>query len=300
MYRYLLICLVLQTLVIDIAVYSSETDYHRGLRLIQTGQLEDAVSLFQNALRREPSNLQFQKELTSLRQIVKFRQELPNEKNAVRWSIKAEHLRRYYVQHQVVWDHLHLVLEVHRRVGSLAHAINVIDAFLMVEQYQKALDFARAQKQPDQILPLQIEQARIYYKAGEKNYACKIVRSISSEKLYSPDSLFRLARIQAQTAQYASLIKTLKRCFELTPPNILPLLKKEVEKCPEFQPIHAASEFIDVLNTRSLILSNDLSCAQKWLTTSSCSEYGHPQTSKTILSQPILQGKIDVNDWKVY
>jgi tetratricopeptide (TPR) repeat protein len=295
MYRYPLIHLVILVLTVDISVYGGETDYQRGLRLIQSGQLEEAVSFFQHALRLEPDNLQLQKEFNDLRQIVKLRQELPKEKNAIQWSIDAERLRRYYAKYQVVSEHLNLVLEVHRRVDSIAHAIDVIDTFLMAKQYQEALDFTLAQKQPQQIIPLQIEKARIYYEAGEKEYARKIVRSIPFEKLNVPESLFRLARIQSRTSQYASAVKSLKRCFELTPPNILPLIKKEAEKCAEFQSILSSSEFIEVLATRSLIPINDRNCAKKWSGT-----FSFDEPSQNILSQHILQGEINFNDWRLY
>jgi tetratricopeptide (TPR) repeat protein len=293
MYRYLLIYLVILILAVDISVYSGETDYHRGLRLIESGQLEEAVPFFQNALRLEPNNTKLQKEFNELRQIVKLRQSLPQEKKAIQWSIGAERLRRYYVQYHVISDHLNLVLEVHRRVGSISHAIDVIDAFLIAEQYQNALDFILSQKQPEQILPLQIEKARVYYKAGDKERARKVVRSIPPEKLNSPELLFRLARIQSQTSQYASVIKTLKRCFELTPPNILPLIKKEAEKCVEFQSILSSSEFAEVMATRSLIPPNDMDCAKKWSETFPIDEY--PQ-----YPQRILQGEINFNDWRLY
>jgi tetratricopeptide (TPR) repeat protein len=293
MLRYLLIDLVILILAVDISVYGDETDYHRGLQFIRSGQLEESIPFFQKTLRIEPNNAELQKELNELRQIIKLRQDLPKEKNAIQWSIGAERLRRYYVRHHVVSEHLNLVLEVHRRVGSVSHAIDVIDAFLMAEQYQEALDFTLSQKQPEQLLPLQIEKARIYYEAGEKEHARKIVRLIPFEKLNSPESLFRLARIQSRTSQYASAVKSLKRCFELTPPNILPLIKKEAEKSSEFQPILSSSEFVEAMSTRSLVPSNDMDCAKKWTITSSFDE--RPQ-----YSQNIIQGEINFNDWRLH
>jgi tetratricopeptide (TPR) repeat protein len=293
MLRHLFIDLVVLSFAVDIFVRGDETDYQHGLQLIRSGQLEESVLFFQKALRVEPDNDELQKEFNELRQIVKLRQKLPKEKNAIQWSIDAERLRRYYVKYRVVSEHLHLVLEIHRRIGSISHAIDVIDAFLMAEQYQEALDFTLSQKQPQQIFPLQIEKARIYYEAGEKEYARKIVRSIPLEKLNSPESLFRLAQIQSRTLQYASAIKSLKRCFELTPPNILPLIRKEAEKCAEFQSILSSSEFIEVLATRSLIPTNDVNCAKKWSGTFAFDEL--PQ-----YPQNILQGEINFNDWRLY
>ncbi|MDR2705989.1 MAG: hypothetical protein LBC02_09450 [Planctomycetaceae bacterium] len=295
MLRDLLIYLVIPILIltVDIFVYGGETDYQQGLQLIQSGQLEKSVSFFQKALRGEPDNAELQKEFDELRQVIKLRRELPKEKNAIQWSIGAERLRRYYVKYHVVSDHLNLVLEVHRRVNTISHAIDVIDAFLMAEQYQEALDFTLSQKQPEQVLPLQIEKARIYYEAGEKEQARKIIRSISFEKLNSPESLFRLARIQSLTSQYASAVRSLRRCFELTPPNILPLIKKEAEKSSEFQSILSSSEFVEVMATRSLVPSNDMDCAKKWSVTSSFGE--RPQ-----YSQNVFQGEINFNDWRLH
>jgi tetratricopeptide (TPR) repeat protein len=293
MLRHLLINLVILFFAVDIFVRGDETDYQRGLQLIRSGQLEESVPFFQKALRAEPDNDELQKEFNELRQIVKLRQTLPTEKNAVQWNIGAECLRRYYAQHHVVSEHLKLVLEIHYRVGTISRAIDVIDAFLKEEQYQEALDFVLSQKQPEQILPLRIEKARIYYEAGEKDQAQKIVRSIPFEELNSPESLFRLARIQSRTLQYASAIRSLKRCFELTPSNILPLIKKEAEKCVEFRPILSSSEFVEVMSTRSLVFSNEMNCAKKWTITSS---FGEPPQH----FQKILQGEIDFNDWRLH
>ncbi|MDR1962904.1 MAG: hypothetical protein LBQ50_03900 [Planctomycetaceae bacterium] len=293
MYRHLSIYLVVLVYVVDISIFADETDYQRGIRFIRSGQLEESVLFFQKAIRSEPDNTEIQKELNHLRQMVKLRQELSQEKNAIQWSIRAERLRRYYIQYRAVSAYLELVLEIHRRVNTVSHAIDVIDAFLMAEQYQDALDFVLSQKQPEQILPLQIEKARIYYEAGEKEQARKIVRSISIDKLTSPESLFRLARLQSSTLQYASTVKTLRRCFELTPPNILPLIKKEAERCSEFEPILSSSEFIDVMTTRSLVSSGDMDCAKKWTVTSSFKE--QPQSF-----QNMIKGEINFNDWRLH
>ncbi|MDR3199472.1 MAG: hypothetical protein LBU34_16505 [Planctomycetaceae bacterium] len=293
MFRYSLVYFGIFVFAVDISVCDEGTDYQHGLQLIQSGQLEESVPFFQKALRIEPDNLELQKEFNNLRQIIKLRRELPMEKNVIQWGIGAERLRRYYVKYHVVSEHLALVLEVHRRAGTIAHAIDVVDAFLTAEQYQEALDFILSQKQPEQILPLQIEQARVYFEAGDKERARKIVRSIPFEKLDSPESLFRLARAQSMTLQHASAVKSLKRCFELTPSNILPLIKKEAEKCSEFEPILSSSEFRAVMGTQSQVPSNEMDCAKKWVGTSSLNE--RPKNSINI-----FKGEIDFNDWRLH
>jgi tetratricopeptide (TPR) repeat protein len=294
MFRNLLIHLGIFVFIVEISVCDEGTDYQRGLQLIQSGQLDESVLFFQKAIRIEPDNLELQKEFNNLRQIIKIRRELPTEKNAVQWSIRAERLRRFYIEYRVVSEHLKLVLEVHRRAETLAHAIDVIDAFLMAEQYQAALDFLLSQKQPDQILPLQVEKARIYYKAGEKDHARKIVRSIPSDQLNSSETLFRLARVQSLTLQHASAVKTLKRCFELTPSLILPSIKKDAEKCPEFVSILNSAEFLEVMGTHSLIPSDEMKCSQKWIEASSTSDE-HQRSP-----QNIIIGEINFNDWRIY
>jgi tetratricopeptide (TPR) repeat protein len=295
MFHYFLIYFVILACIftVNISVCDEGTDYHRGLKLIEAGQLEESVLFFQKAIRVEPDNIELQKEFNTLRQIIKLRLELPAEKNAIQWSIGAERLRRYYTKYHVVSEHLNLVLEVHRRVGTISNAIDVIDAFLTAEQYQEALDFTLSQKQPDQVIPLQIEKARIYYRAGEKEHARKIVRSIPLEQLTSPESLFRLARVQSMTLQHASAVKSLKRCFELTPPNILPLIKKEAEKCSDFEPLLSSSEFSEAMAIRSRIPSNDLDCAKKWAGGASLDE-------RQQFSQNMFKGEINFNDWRLH
>ncbi|MDR2757545.1 MAG: hypothetical protein LBC20_17795 [Planctomycetaceae bacterium] len=293
MFRNLLIYLGIFAFTVDISVGDERTDYQHGLQLIQFGQLEESILFFQKAIRIEPDNIELQKELNNIRQMIKLRGELPLEKNAIQWNIGAERLRRYYIKYHVISDHLDLALEIHRRVGTVSCAIDVVDAFLMAEQYQEALDFIVSQKKTEQILPLQIEKARIYFMAGDKEQARKIIRSIPFEKLNSPESLFRLARVQSMTLQHASAVKSLRRCFELTPPNILPLIKKEAKKCPEFESIFSSSEFMEVLKTRSLISSNDMDCAKKWIGNSLLNE--QPQSPKNIII-----GEINFNDWRLH
>jgi hypothetical protein len=106
-----------------------------------------------------------------------------------------------------------------------------------------------------------------------------------------PDILLRLSRLQALTKQYASSIKTLKRCFELTPPNILPLVKKEAEKFAEFEPILSSSEFAGVMATKSTLHTIDMECAKKWI---GISFEQHPKYSREM-----TKDEINFEDWQL-
>jgi len=268
------------------------TDDDRGRLCIEAGHLEEAVPLFQAVLRTEIKNSEFQKEFDALQLAVKLRKELPKEKNIIQWNINAECLRRYYLKYHVYSAHVDLTLEIYRRNETNMNAVNVIDAFIRAKRYQEALDFANFQKRADLVLPLRIEKAYIYCAAGQPEQARQIVRSILIDKLNSPDTLLRLAKIQSVTHQYASAVKSLKRSFELTPSNILPTIKREVKEYSEFKPILSSSEFAEVMATRSVLPSGNMECAKKWV--------GTVIDERPKYLRNVSKGNINFDDWRLY
>jgi tetratricopeptide (TPR) repeat protein len=278
---------------------AQETDYEQGVRLIQIGHLEEAVPFLRRSL---PIGIdeggKLHNEYRALLKAVGLRKELFSKHETGKntpywnWNAKAEQLRQYYLENHLYSENITLSLEIYRRTKTIVDAFSVVDAFLDTGQFQEALYFVNLQKRSDFAVVFQIEKARIFCKANQSEQARQIIRTISADKLDSPDILLRLARVQGSTRQYASAVKSLRRCFVLTPPDVLPQIKKEVEKSAEFQPILSSSEFTAVMSTKSTLAPNEMKCAQKWIGTTFDERLKYSQVTK--------EDGIKFDDWKLY
>lgn len=243
----------------------NETGVDLGRRLLQEGDFQGALDAYRKELRLAFDNAELKQEFEVLQKVIRMREDLKNEENAIRWSILSDRLRRFYQQNDIHQPHIDLALELHRKHRSTKHAAYVIGAYVQAERYQEAVDFANSLERAASDPVIQIEKACIFIAAGYREKARTIARSISAKSLESPDDLLRLARLQAATQLHATAVKTLVRCFEQTPPTILAKVKKEASGYPEFAELLSASEFVAAMSTRSRISADDPACAKKWI-----------------------------------
>lgn len=242
-----------------------ETGVDRGRQLLRAGDFHGALDALRQELRLDFDNIELKREFEVLQKIIRMREELENEENAIRWNILSERILRFYRQNGIHQPHIDLALDIHRRHRSTKHAVYVIGAFVQAERFQEAIDFVNSLEQAASNPVLRIEKACIFIAAGYKEKARSIARSISAQTLDSPDDLLRLARLQAATQLHATSVKTLVRCFEQTPPTILSKVKREASSYPEFAELLSSSEFVAAMSTRSQISLDDPACAKKWI-----------------------------------
>lgn len=258
---------------------------------LREADFDGALSVFRKELRHDFDNEQLKKEYETLKTILRLRKNLENEENAVRWSNVAERLRQYYRRHEIYSELIDLTREWYRRGKTPAHAAHVIESYLLAGEYQNALDFVDSLENADSNPVLQIEKACIFFAAGEKERARKIARSIQADSINAPEVLLRLARLQASTQLHATSVKTLTRCFEQTPPNILKKVKKEAAECQEFAPLLSSSEFTAAMATQSRIFRDDPACSRKWI--------GVAIDERPWYIRSVPNREINYDDWQV-
>jgi len=258
---------------------------------ISVADFDGAVKSLQLALRCDFVNKKYAAELKSVREIIKLREEIEQEKDSHRWSVLAQHLRTYYKKNGVRDGLVDIGLQIFDRSKLTWDAVGVINAMIAAERFDDALDFADSVDDKGINPSIRIAKGCVLYSAGQNSEARKQARSISMDDLQTPDDLLRLARLQAATELYASSVKTLVRCFEQTPRNSLSEFKEYVVKVPEFEPLLTSSEFAEALTTQSKQESIDRSCSQKWV--------GVVFDQRPKYIRDLSKGPVNPDDWKV-
>ncbi len=279
--------------------WESETDeddpamieFRHAQKLVSDGDFDEAVIALKTALRHDFTNKTIAAELDAVRNIIKLRNEFRNVKDSTRWSVLAQHLRLYYQKNGVKTEWVDISLQIFDKSKLTWDAVCVINAMIGAGRYNDALDFAESVDSNDKNPSIRISKGYIYYAAGELSEARKISKSLVMDELKTPDDLLRLARLQAVTNLHASSVKTLVRCFELTPINSLPSFKEYVVKLPEFEPLRPSSEFAEALTTMSKQENTTRSCSQKWV--------GVVIDQRPKYIKDLAKGPINPDDWKV-
>ena len=268
-----------------------EQAFHEARACVSAADFSGAVKALQLALRCDFVNKKYVAELRTVREIIKLREELEREADSFRWNVLALYLRDYYQRNRVMDDLVDICLRIFDRSKLTWNAVCAIDAMILAERFDDALDFVASVDEKGTNPSIQIAKGYILHSADRASEARQQARSISTSAMQTPDDLLRLARLQATTELYASSVKTLVRCFELTPRNSLAEFKESVVKLPEFEPLLASSEFAEALTTRSKLESTDRSCSQKWV--------GVVFDQRPKYIRDLSKGPINPDDWKI-
>ena len=270
---------------------SGECAYAEARCRLSSGDFEGGVKSLHVALRYDSLSAKYNNELRSVQGIVKLREEFAQERDSLRWNILARQLRVYYQKNGIWGEMVDICLQIFDRSKLTWDAVCVVEAMILAERFDEALDFTALIDAKGTNPSIQIARGYVLCAANRNLEARKLVRSISMDGLNTSDDLFRLARLQAETGLCASSVKTLTRCFELTPLGQLPELKKFVVQLAEFEPLLTSSEFAAALTTQSKLASIDRSCSLKWVGTVS------DQRPKYI--RDLSKGPINPDDWKI-
>ena len=258
---------------------------------VSVADFDGAVRSLQLALRHDFVNKKYVAELRAVREIIRLREELERERDSHRWSVLSQHLRAYYRKNGVRDGLVDISLQIFDRSKLTWDAVCVINAMIVAERFDDALDFAASVDENDSNPSIRISKGYVLYSADRGAEARKQAKEISMNDLQTPDDLLRLARLQAVTELHASSVKTLIRCFEWTPRNSLPEFKDYVVTLPEFKPLLTSSEFAEALTTRSKQEGIDQSCSQKWV--------GAVFDQRPKYIRDLSKGPINPDDWKV-
>ena len=268
-----------------------EQAFVEARRRISVADFDGAVKSLQLALRHDFVNKKFADELKSVREIIRLREDIEQEKDSLRRNVLAQHLREYYLKNRIFEELIDISLQIFDHSKSTWDAVCVINAMIMAERFDDAFDFAVAVDEKDNNPSIRISKGYILCSSGLHLEARQQARSIDRGDLQTPDDLLRLARLQAATELYAMAVKTLILCFELTPRNSLQGFKEYVVKFPEFKPLLTTSEFAEALTTRSKQDSIDRACTQKWV--------GVVFDRRPKYIRDLSKGPINPDDWKI-
>jgi hypothetical protein len=267
-----------------------QNPYEASIKLIKLGDINGASRVFQKSVPGDWSD-----ELEQLIRIVELRENLDREKTAIRWSILADELQDYFVSHRM-WDGAVSIAKARfLRSRAVRHALDVIDLYSQAEQFDQALWYISYLEQKffgdvESCAAIEVTKVKVYLAQGLQEHARLAVRQIKMCRIDSPETLLQLAKLQSATRQYASAVKTLVRCFELTPPSILPAYKVEAGSSEEFKPIMASSEFVAAMGTKSTVTDNCPACAKKW---DSIAIIEKRQTTNYVMDG------INTDDWRI-
>ncbi|GHT21694.1 hypothetical protein FACS189419_03000 [Planctomycetales bacterium] len=240
------------------------------IRLIgQGGDKAGVAAILQGASKQSGEPLDWRDAFNDVREIAALRKQLETENNAVRWHIVADELKALYLDSGLYAESLEHSKKVFERQKTIPRALEVVAAYIASGEYRNALDFIdylgeRFNIDKETAIAFEVVKCRVYLEARMPETARFSVRKISAQSLQTPEFLFSLAKVQAATRQYASSVNTLKRCFELTAPEVLPYVKEETKSCTEFVPVIRSDEFAQAIKTPSVLASGCLACSKKW------------------------------------
>ena len=270
---------------------SGERAYSEARRQLASGDFSGSVKSLQMALRNDFLNTRYSDDLKLVQKIIRLREEFAQEGDSLRWNILARQLRVYYQKNQIRGELVDISLQIFNRSQLTWDAVCATNAMIIAERFDDALDFVESIDAEGANPSIQISKGYVLYAADRNADARKLARSISLDDLQTPDDLLRLARLQAATELPISAIKTLIRCFELTPASQLEERKEYVVKLPEFEPLLTSSEFAEALTAQSRQASINRECSIKWVDTK------YDQRPKYI--RDLSNGRINPDDWKV-
>lgn len=258
--------------------------------------------IFQRVLQQEGFSPDWQTALESSTQIAAMQESLSLEKNAVHWYALAGQLKDMYIKKGLNNEAVLLAKQIYEHLKTLSSALGVIETCVAVARFDEAESviryFEAKYKGQDEVLAaIGVARCRMYLESEKPESARAAVRKINTDVIQTPEILFSLAKVQAATRQSASSVKTLTKCFKLTPPEILDCVKGEASHCKEFRKISDSYEFMHAMQTKSTLSSGCSACSRKWLT---WQKLESPLSAGTIsrMSNYTIDG-ICFGDWRI-
>ena len=238
------------------SVNSSPEVWTTGEQFDRTGDSSDVLALFQGVVRVDRTGIDYFRELDNPFQIAKLQEALNVEANPILWFAYADKLRRLYVEKGMFPESLGISKKIFAQTGTVASGIEVINVCLAFHRTEEALSFVKHLESKfaddkEALTTIAIANCGVLIAAGKTETARGLVREIHPNAVKTPESFLQLAKVQAATRQHASSVKSLTRCFELTPPSVLPIMKADVENSPEFSTIASATQFKEAMATQS-------------------------------------------------
>ncbi|MGL4595171.1 MAG: tetratricopeptide repeat protein [Thermoguttaceae bacterium] len=259
-------------------------------KLLRSGDFSGALAAFQKELRKDATDTSLLMEYEFLRSVIERRKRLDEDIADSEWMLHAERLRTYYAKYQIHSEHVRIAQQIYQRSKTPVALNNLSRAFFAAQKYDEALLFFDEIDPIGKNISIQLEKAEFHLASGNMPDARDVIKRIA-EHVSAQEDLLRLSRIQGAVRMYATSIKTLIRCFEVTHPKNLDKLKQKVFEYEEFHTIRATPEFILAMKTESTIKDQSTSCSTKW--------NGTLFDESPWYERPFIVHGLDLNDWKV-
>jgi hypothetical protein len=195
-------------------------------------------------------------ELEDLAQIAVLQDTLNEETNVMQWFNCAKRLQKIYQDKGLFPESYEVCEQIFLRVGTVTNGLEVVNICLAFHETERALSFVESlelkfSEDHNAFVAIEIVKCNVFLAMGEAESARELVRKIPADSVKTPELLLQLAKIQAATRQHASSVKSLTRCFESTPPSVLPMIKAEVWSSSEFKSISYSRQFKEAMTTSS-------------------------------------------------
>lgn len=228
--------------------------FESGNAALARADFDAAVTAYEVALRGDEKNEQYIQVLAVVRQIRDLREQLPQERDLMRWRQSAAALHAFYADHGLYGESLPIDQERFRRVPSGESAVLLAGTLLALSRDHEAADLLAGLNETQRTPHVKALHGLALMRLGNP--------AVAKEQLVDPallpadsgaDCFLDTARLAAAVGRNREALAALKRCLELSHPNRIEIQRQRAQSLPEFVAMKDSTAFTEVLATPSTI-----------------------------------------------
>ena len=229
------------------------SNFNHGNDLLTKGDFDGAYWAYKAAARLDQANEKYRGKMHDVRRIMKLREALGQTKNPDKWLAVAKQLHTFYLDNSVRMEALTIAGKIHSQEGSAESAALLARTRLEMGLDTDAAEGLRSVTEMKVNAQLRVLMGIALARQGKTNDAEKLLQTVKEPPETGEQFLYDLARLQAQVGTPRDAFRSLRRCFEATPPSQLATMKKRAQQCADFASLKQKTEFAQVFETQSKI-----------------------------------------------
>jgi tetratricopeptide (TPR) repeat protein len=233
---------------VDAAAASAE-----GLRLLQQGQIEEALESCKAAFHADSDNPEYLGHMMAVRQMLRAQRALATMEDSDRWVQLAQALRSLYDRYRMHGDRLALDLKLHERLGTPASAANLARSQLQLGKNQEALTLLRGLEAAKADAAITTLLGVAHARLGQTEEALSLLGATPVTADADPGVLYDRARLCSLLGKPQAANTCLTRLLEATPPTELGATRARIEQDPDLTTAREAPGFAQTLATESKV-----------------------------------------------
>jgi tetratricopeptide (TPR) repeat protein len=230
-----------------------------GDRLLQAGDFPGAFRAYAEAVRADSENQEYRQRYAILRQVISLREKINQEQDLKRWDQFARALHAFYRSEGILGEALKIGQQLHAKQATPETAIMLADVQLELGMNDNAAELLSVYSSGNSSNELRALYGIALARQGNREQAAAQLERVKLPEGAAPALCYHVARLQVLTGGGQGAQQTLARAFSATPPSQQVLLKKRVQKCPDFAALIDSPEFAQVLATPSQVKESDCS-----------------------------------------